>query len=76
MNRRKLFSFLAVSPVAALGAVARAKEPTEISVDRIELGAFEIAVGQDLLVIQHKTREGCSLKLCTPEALLSVIAEK
>lgn len=51
--RRKLFSFLAVSPVAAVAAVAHAKQPTEIDCERITLGKFEIKNNGDRLSIRQ-----------------------
>jgi hypothetical protein len=56
MNRRKLFSFLATSPVAVIAAVAQAKQPTEISVDRLNLG-------EDFEMVTEPGEHGESLHL-------------
>ena len=42
MNRRKLFSFLATSPVVAVGAIAKAAQPIEdeITVKCINFGDY------------------------------------
>jgi len=56
MNRRKLFSFLAVSPLAAVGEIAKANQGTEIAVERIR-------VGDDFVI--EATPEG-SVKMSRP----------
>lgn len=53
MNRRKLFSFLAVSPVAAVSAVAQAKQPETLHTERIVLRNFEIVADDRGLKIRQ-----------------------
>jgi hypothetical protein len=58
MNRRKLFSFLAASPIGVLGAAAQAKQPLEISVERINVGRdYEIAIRHGDLCLKFSPLE-------------------
>jgi len=42
MNRRKLFSFLSVSPIAALGAIAQTKMPASAAFDSVTIGTVTL----------------------------------
>jgi hypothetical protein len=56
MNRRALFSFLAASPVVAVGEIARATQPATLEVDKLKVGGiFEIGVNEKGTVVMKRT---------------------
>lgn len=51
-SRRGLFGFLAGAPLGAVVAIASAKQPTELTMDKIHFGAFTIKDASD--GVNHK----------------------